>query len=86
MTKNEERVQQWLDQPESPPQPEPEKPKPRWVYAAQLIGALLAPLALFLWMTWGRPGGVAEAFVGWAAVVGIVFILAIGGLKPGASR
>ena len=84
MTKNEERLQQWLDQPEPPPQPE--EPKPRWVYAAQLIGALLAPLALFLWMMRGRPGGVAEAFVGWAAVVGIVFILGIGGLKRGASR
>ena len=84
MTKNEERLQQWLDQPEPPPQPE--EPKPRWVYPAQLIGALLAPLALFLWMMWGRPGGVAEAFVGWAAVVGIVFILGIGGLKRGASR
>jgi hypothetical protein len=88
MTKNEERLQQWLDQPEPPPQPqlEPEQRKPRWVYAAALIGALLAPLALFLWMTWGHPGGVAEALVGWAAVVCIVFILAIGGLKRGASR
>ena len=86
MTKNEELLQQWLDKPETPPQPEPKEPKPRWVYAAQLIGALLAPLALFLWMMWGSPGGVAEAFVGWAAVVCIVFILAIGFLKRGASR
>ena len=57
MTKNKERLQQWLDQPEPPPQPE--EPKPRWVYPAALIGALLAPLALFLWMMRGRSGGVA---------------------------